>query len=513
MSTSEWTLSNWDDSDRDGVGAPIAGTTDGTPQAREEFVRQTQGIDGAAETVPVQHDRHRDYRRSYQDTRGTTSRIDERATNNPAPTGSTAHREPRRDACTTSDQDNDDGHGDGGVSLTATTQAFDVPGESQSLHSNSHSRHMEPRRTRSKMEHQNTVAPGDERLPQRDRYFIEEELRPFPLGDTVALEDVARDCVSPLPAAEEQHHAPRQDNGFTSEDKRDTSPVPVLLAAGDHAQDGRHEVVKAIAPSKEGVCVNWDVRGKKKQLLQQQPPKTDDVDVTGNRAPESDADADADAHGQRSTERQHLLGLSPRATGNGVNIRHVVVAEQEATAFSLVDAVQAALGVYSPSSSFPDGVDNDEDLGCTRHASFWSLTIQRCQLSFLLPTTRLLHLMGRMCGMDIVECTGLILTGLEQVLVHANCLRTLTVRRCGLTRLPQLRSGSVEVLDLGENCIKSTAGLETLFRLKRLNLASNSIRNLTGLRPLIPLGIGCLRELNLHGNPVQETTRYDARKL
>ncbi|CAM9469738.1 unnamed protein product, partial [Ectocarpus fasciculatus] len=138
----------------------------------------------------------------------------------------------------------------------------------------------------------------------------------------------------------------------------------------------------------------------------------------------------------------------------------------------------------------------------------WSLTFRQCQLASLLPVAGLLHHLDGLIGLGFHGIDRLALAGVERVLADARCLCTLTIRHCGLTRLPRLQSGSIEVLDLSNNAIESAAGLETLFRLKELNLAGNRIRTLLGLRPLVPLGTGRLRELNLESNPVQNTPRY-----
>ncbi|CAM9825191.1 unnamed protein product, partial [Ectocarpus sp. 12 AP-2014] len=138
----------------------------------------------------------------------------------------------------------------------------------------------------------------------------------------------------------------------------------------------------------------------------------------------------------------------------------------------------------------------------------WSLTFRQCQLESLLPVAGLLYHLDGLIGLGVHRIDGLALAGVERVLADARCLCTLTIRHCGLARLPRLQSGSIEVLDLSNNAIESAAGLETLFRLKELNLAGNRIRTLLGLRPLVPLGTGRLQELNLESNPVQNTPRY-----
>ncbi|CAM9979126.1 unnamed protein product, partial [Pylaiella littoralis] len=139
----------------------------------------------------------------------------------------------------------------------------------------------------------------------------------------------------------------------------------------------------------------------------------------------------------------------------------------------------------------------------------WVLNIWQCQLSSLLPVAGLLNHLDGLMGLRIQDVAGLALAGVERVLADARCLSTLTIHRCGLVHLPRLQSGSVEVLDLSDNAIENTSGLETLFRLKELNLAGNNVSVLTDMRSLVPLGAGCLRKLNLGGNPVRNTpSRY-----
>lgn len=71
---------------------------------------------------------------------------------------------------------------------------------------------------------------------------------------------------------------------------------------------------------------------------------------------------------------------------------------------------------------------------------------------------------------------------------------------------PRNRTTS-QVLDVGYNKLSNTSGLETLFRLKVLNLEGNDIRRLADLRPLVALGACGLRQLDLTGNYVQEVPR------
>lgn len=147
-----------------------------------------------------------------------------------------------------------------------------------------------------------------------------------------------------------------------------------------------------------------------------------------------------------------------------------------------------------------------------RGALFLSLTIRNCKLSCLLPVTGLLYGNIGICEINIDACPGLVLKGIECILTEATCLRVLAIRRCGLTRLPQLRSESVEEPDISRNKIENAAGLETLFRLKKLDMTENRVHTLMDLRPLIPLGMGYIRELSLEGNPIQYIPRYEALK-
>ena len=144
----------------------------------------------------------------------------------------------------------------------------------------------------------------------------------------------------------------------------------------------------------------------------------------------------------------------------------------------------------------------------------WSLLIQRCRLPSLMPVAGLLHRLNSLCSLQIHGIVGrFTLNGLERLLSDAPCLRTIALRRCGLTRLPCLESASVETLDVGDNSIKTAAGLEHLFRLTVLNMSGNNICRLMDVLPLVPLGAGCLRVLNLNGNPVQNTLRYGTKPL
>lgn len=180
---------------------------------------------------------------------------------------------------------------------------------------------------------------------------------------------------------------------------------------------------------------------------------------------------------------------------NGANIILVKVKDQDVTSLNLARSVESARG------------DHGHDMSTAGGLAFWSLTIHQCHLPSFLPVAGLLHHLGNLCAMEITGCSGLALAGLERVLADASCLRTLTLRSCGLLQLPPLMSGSIEVLDVSDNALKDATGIETLFRLNKLNLAGNYLCSLTDLRPLVPLGASDLQQLGLAGNPVQEVPR------
>lgn len=198
----------------------------------------------------------------------------------------------------------------------------------------------------------------------------------------------------------------------------------------------------------------------------------------------------------------------PRAAASPVDIRRVELVGQAVTSTGLADAVDATMDAPHTTCTAPSTQVNDEVEQDTQAVPpLWVLNIWQCQLSSLLPVAGLLNHLDGLMGLRIQDVAGLALAGVERVLADARCLSTLTIHRCGLVHLPRLQSGSVEVLDLSDNAIENTSGLETLFRLKELNLAGNNISVLTDMRSLVPLGAGCLRKLNLGGNPVRNTPR------
>ncbi|CAN0106393.1 unnamed protein product [Scytosiphon promiscuus] len=199
---------------------------------------------------------------------------------------------------------------------------------------------------------------------------------------------------------------------------------------------------------------------------------------------------------------------SPRRSSRGTtDIQRVEVAGRAVTSMGLADVVEAQLG--SPAQ--PWQVEDEVRRGQTQSEPprLWSLVLRQCQLSSLLPVAGLLHHLDGLVSLGLHEIAGLALAGVERVLADARCLASLTIRRCGVTRLPRLQSGSIETLDLSDNAIEDTSGLETLFRLKELDLSGNDLRTLLGIRSLVPLGAGSLRGLKLDGNPLQSSpSRY-----
>lgn len=185
----------------------------------------------------------------------------------------------------------------------------------------------------------------------------------------------------------------------------------------------------------------------------------------------------------------------PRVDISIADIRRVDLSGRSVTSMSLANAVEATMGE-------PATKTNSEA------SLLWSLAIRQCHLSSLIPVAGLLHHLDGLMGLEVHEVAGLALAGVERVLADGRCLSTVTIRKCGLTYLPRLQSGSIEVLDLSDNELNSASGLEMLFRLKELNLAGNNLSTLADLRPLISLGAGCLTELNLDRNPVQNIPRY-----
>lgn len=200
------------------------------------------------------------------------------------------------------------------------------------------------------------------------------------------------------------------------------------------------------------------------------------------------------------------LHIHRRLIVSSDNVRHIKVEGQSLTASSLADAVEGAADATAEGED-----DRAADLAHRRpqnsSSSSWSLAIHGCHLPSLLPVAALLDHLKFLCTLEIDGCAGISLTGLKRVLAEAPSLRGITLSRCGLSQLPVIHSGSVETLDLSNNLLKSVAGVETLVRLETLNVSGNVICELVDVRPLVPLGTGCLRELNLVGNPVQRVPR------
>lgn len=185
-------------------------------------------------------------------------------------------------------------------------------------------------------------------------------------------------------------------------------------------------------------------------------------------------------------------------SANGIQIPKtgaalVEIFDQSVSSQSLVESVERALvGDATPSSA---------------SIELRSLVIRHCQVPSLLPVASLTGHLGGMSSLELDGCTEMALTGLERVLANSPCLRALTIRRCGFSKLPPLVSESIDLLDVSGNSLRDTTGIETLCHLKTLNLAWNNICSLDGLRPLVPLGANGLRELDLTGNPVQNKPR------
>ena len=213
------------------------------------------------------------------------------------------------------------------------------------------------------------------------------------------------------------------------------------------------------------------------------------------------------------------------SVAGGAKTRKVVAVDQlVVTASSLADTVESTLllgGAQRTTNSNSTGLRgiNDHNAGGWQHVSMgtplpWSLLIHRCRLHSLMPVAGLLHHLNTLYSLEIDAILGgLALHGMERVLANASCLQTITLRRCGLTKLPCLKSGSVETLDISDNSIRTAAGLENLFRLKVLNMSGNNICRLMDVLPLVPLGAGCLRTLDLDRNPVQNSPRYEREVL
>lgn len=131
-------------------------------------------------------------------------------------------------------------------------------------------------------------------------------------------------------------------------------------------------------------------------------------------------------------------------------LRRVDVVDQAITSLGLAETVEGAL---RPGND-PAAITSTTDLLISEHegevenasaAVSWSLTIRDCQLSSLLPVAGLLHYLSDLRNLEIRGCSKLALTGLERVLDDALCLRVLVLRRCGISELPLIASGSIEV--------------------------------------------------------------------
>lgn len=293
------------------------------------------------------------------------------------------------------------------------------------------------------------------------------------------------DEVVLLPSAGEQQNILRKEiMELSRESERETSFVVSSLSAFGAKQDERREVTTAIAHA---------VDGRDTTIAHQRAGPGDVGHEPGKEKTE--------IRGTNCTGFEALLSRPsrnalPPEDISTADIRRVELIGRSITSIGLANAVEATMG--EPTTS----TNSEAPL------FLWSLLIRQCQLSSLIPVAGLLHNLDGLVGLRVHEVAGLALAGLERVLADARCLSTLTICKCGLSFLPRLQSGSIEVLDLSDNKLESASGLEMLFRLKELNLAGNNIRSLADLRPLISLGAGCLRELSLDRNPVNNIPRY-----
>lgn len=126
----------------------------------------------------------------------------------------------------------------------------------------------------------------------------------------------------------------------------------------------------------------------------------------------------------------------------GQTVCRVEMVNQDVTSLRLEQSVENAL----LSQDATDKTSYRLQDGICSATSLWSLSLQQCRLPSLLPVAGLLHNLSVLCSLEVNGCTGVTLTGLERVLEDAPCLRTLTLRRCGISQFqPPLASGSIEV--------------------------------------------------------------------
>lgn len=277
-----------------------------------------------------------------------------------------------------------------------------------------------------------------------------------------------------LPCGGEQHSLREEIMELSLESERETSCALSSLGVFGAKREGICGVTTSTA---------YSVAGRDRSTI-----------ALHQRAGPGDARHQPETRGGDRTGFEALL--SQRVDMSTADIRRVDLIGRSVTSMSLANAAEATMGE-------PATTTNSEA------PLLWSLAIRQCQLSSLIPVAGLLHHLDGLMGLRVHEVAGLALAGVERVLADARCLSTLTICKCGLTYLPRLQSGSIEVLDLSDNKLESANGLEMLFRLKELNLAGNNISTVTHLRPLISLGAGCLRELRLDKNPVKNIPRYE----
>lgn len=316
--------------------------------------------------------------------------------------------------------------------------------------------------------HRAGTPPGSQRYAEIDEVHV-------PLTDQQVL----------LSSGGEQHVLREEILELSRENEQERSRA--LFRAGAFAAE--REDIRGIMPRSA-----YDVEGRDINIAMHQRARPRDVGHRPDRE-------EVEIHGD---DRTAFEALPSRPSGNTVSrvdinaadIRRVDLIGRSVTSMSLGNSVEAIVGE-------PTTIINGEA------PLLWSLVIRQCQLFSLLPVAGLLHHLDNLTGLRVHEVAGLALAGVERVLADARCLSTLTISNCGLTHLPRLQSGSIEVLDLSDNKLDSASGLEMLFRLKELNLAGNNLSTLTDLRPLISLGAGCLRELNLDRNPIRKLPRYE----
>lgn len=288
-----------------------------------------------------------------------------------------------------------------------------------------------------------------------------------------------------LPSGGEQHILKEEIMDLSRENERETCCV--LSSLGTFG--AKREEIRGVT-----TCAAYAVEGRDTNIALHQRAGPSDVE----HQPDQEKKETRGGNRYKITAAALLSRPSgnalPRVDASTSDIRRVDLVGRSVTSISLANAVEA--------TSEPTITNGEAPL------LLWSLAIRQCQMPSLIPVAGLLHLLDGLVGLGVHEVAGLALAGVERVLADARCLSTLTIRKCDLAYLPRLQSGSIEALDLSDNKLESASGLEMLFRLQELNLAGNNMSTLEDLRPLVSLGAGCLRELNLDRNPVQNIARY-----